>query len=304
MKKGWIIALSVLVLLALGGYIWYSQLKHEAANEQGPYDNTLKPRLELSRMDFTDISDEAITMNMYMLVDNPLPVGFKAHRLDYTFYIANTPVVVDSYKKPIEIKSGDSTLIVIPAKVFSKKMMKVLETLDRKNIDSTTYKIRTTFALDVPILGEKTFTTTVEKRLPTYYLPTIKVVDIDFGKLGLKRADVAAKVNVTNKNKFPYNITDTHYTVTIDGKQIAEGDQPEPILVKAQATTPVVFPVSGKPGKTLSVLPKMLFDKKNTPYVIDFRCKILDKNNNPMFQNSKFVATIRGMLDDFKKIKK
>ncbi|QHV95875.1 LEA type 2 family protein [Spirosoma endbachense] len=301
MKKGWIIALAVLLAGAIGGYSWYSKLKSNAAAENGPYDNTLKPRLELSRFDFTDISDDAITMNMYMLVDNPLPVGFKARQLDYTFYIADTPVVVDSYKKPIEVKSGDSTLIVMPAKLFSRKLTKVLETLERRNIDSTTYKIRASFALDVPILGEKIFAATTERRLPTYHIPTIKIEDIDFGKLGFKRADVAAKVNVRNKNKFPYNFTDTHYTVTIDGKQIAEGDQPEPILIKAQSTTPVVFPVTGKPGKTLSVLPKMLFDKKDTPYVIDFRCKVLDKNDNPMFKNSKFIATIKGTLDDFKK---
>ncbi|WP_338875258.1 LEA type 2 family protein [Spirosoma sp. SC4-14] len=303
MKKGWIIALGVLIVAAIGAYVGYSRLRHEAAAETGPYDNTLKPRLELTRFDFTNISDDTITMTMYMLVDNPLPVGFKAHRLDYTFYIANTPVVIDSYQKPIEVKPGDSTLIVMPAKLFSKKMTEVLKTLERKNIDSTTYKVRTTFALDLPVLGEKTFATTAEKRLPTYYIPKVKVENIRFGKLGLKEADVAAKVSVINKNKFPYNITDTHYTVSIDGKKIAEGDQPEPILIKAQATTPVVFPVSGKPGKTLSVLPKMLFDKKDTPYVIDFRCKVLDKNNNPTFKNSKFIATIKGTLDDFKKKK-
>ncbi|GAB3887880.1 LEA/WHy family protein [Spirosoma agri] len=303
MKKGGVIALVVLLLGAIGAYVWYSRLKQNASAENGPYDNTLKPRLELSRFDFTDISDDAITMNMYMLVDNPLPVGFKAHQVDYTFYIADTPVMVDSYRKPIEVKSGDSTLIMMPAKLFSKKLTKVLETLERKGIDSTTYKMRTTFALDVPILGEKTFSATTERRMPTYYMPKIKIEDIDFGKLGLKRADVAAKVSITNKNKFPYNITDTHYTVTIDGEQIAEGEQPEPILIKAQATTPVVFPVTGKPGKTLSVLPKLLFDKKDTPYVIDFRCKIIDKNDNPTFKNSKFIATIKGTMDDFKKLK-
>ncbi len=58
-----------------------------------------------------------------------------------------------------------------------------------------------------------------------------------------------------------------------------------------------------KPGKALGLLPKALFDKKDTPYAITFRCKILDKNNNPMFQQSKFVTTIKGTLLDFKKNK-
>ena len=301
MKKGWIIALVLLLTVGVGAYVWYRSLKNEAAAEGGKYDNTLKPRLELSRFDFTNISDDVIDMNMYLLIDNPLPIGFKASKVDYTVYIADTPVVKDSYNKPIEVKSGDSTLVKLPAKLLSKKLSEVLKTLDRKGIDSTTYKLQTSFALDVPILGERTFTVTSEHRWPTYYIPEFKVEDIDFGKFSLKSQDIAAKINVINRNKFPYNITDTHYSITIDGKQIAEGDQPEPILIKAEATTPVVFPVSAKPLKALGILPKYLFDKKDTPYVVDFRCKVLDKNDDPMFEHSKFITTIRGTLADFKK---
>ncbi|GAB3993408.1 hypothetical protein GCM10028807_28550 [Spirosoma daeguense] len=304
MKKGWIIALSVLFLVVIGGYVWYSQLKNKAAQEEGPYDNTLKPRLELTRMTITDISEESMTVNMYMLIDNPLPIGFEAHQMDYTVYIADTPVVQDAYRKPIAIEAGDSTLLKLPVKIKAEKATNVLKTLEAKGIDSTTYKVRSTFALDIPILGEKTFSVTIERRLPTFYIPKIKIDDIDFGPLGLKRTDVATKVLVTNKNKIPFNITDARYTVKIDGKEIADGQQTDPILIKAQATTPVIFPVTARPGKTLSVLPKMLFDKKDTPYVVNFSCKLVDKNDNPMVQDSKFMATITGTLDDFKKLKK
>lgn len=304
MKKGGLVVLMLLLIGGTGAYIWYKKLEDKQTSTGKPYDNTMKPRVEMSRFAITDIDEDTIRMNLYVLIDNPLPIGFKSPKLDYTFFIANTPVMVDAYKKPIEIKSGDSTLVVLPAKLVYKKMLKVLETLDRKDIDSTSYKMQAKFVLDVPILGQKTFVTTVDKRMPTLYLPKIKIEDIDFGKLGLKRTDVAAKVSITNRNKMPFNMTDAHYTVAIDGKEIAEGSQPEPILIKAQATTPVVFPVIMKPGKTLSVLPNMLFNKKNTPYSVKFRCKLIDKKGNSSFANSKFASTITGTLDDFKKIKK
>ncbi|WP_077924104.1 LEA type 2 family protein [Spirosoma sp. 209] len=301
MKRGWIIALGLLLLGVIGAYIWYSRLKNNAESEGGAYDNTLKPRLEVSTLDITNIDDDVIDMTLKMLIDNPLPVGFKATGLRYTVYMAKTPIVEETYAKPIEVESGDSTFITLPMKLLNKKLMTVLKTLDEKGIDSTTYGVRATFDLDVPILGERTFTQTIEKKLPTYYIPTIKIKDIDFGKLGLKRTDVAAKVNVENRNRFPYNFTDTRYTVSIDGKQIAEGEQPEPILIKQQAVTPVVFPVTVKPGQSLGLLPKMLFDKKDTPFLVTFQCKIIDKNGNLAFKNSKFNTTIRGTLADFKK---
>ncbi|MGF7215139.1 LEA14-like dessication related protein [Spirosoma lacussanchae] len=301
MKRGWIIALGLLLLGVIGAYVWYSRLKNNAESEGGAYDNTLKPRLEVSTLDITNIDDDVIDMTLKMLIDNPLPVGFKATGLRYTVYMAKTPIVEETYAKPIEVESGDSTFITLPMKLLNKKLMTVLKTLDEKGIDSTTYGVRATFDLDVPILGERTFTQNIEKKLPTYYIPTIKIEDIDFGKLGLKRTDVAAKVNVENRNRFPYNFTDTRYTVSIDGKQIAEGEQPEPILIRKQAVTPVVFPVTVKPGQSLGLLPKMLFDKKDTPFLVTFHCKIIDKDGNLAFKNSQFNTTIRGTLADFKK---
>ena len=294
----------LLLIGAIGAYVWYSNLKEKRVSSGGAKDDTLKPRLELGRMNITDINDGAISMTMDLLIDNPLPVGFKASQMDYTVYIADTPIVKDAYKKAIELKSGDSTLITLPIKLLAEPMLKVLKTLERKGVDSATYKVRSSFALDVPILGEKTFAITLEKKLPTLYIPKIKIDDIDFGPLGLKRTDVATKVRVTNKNKFPLNIADARYTVFIDGKEIADGHQPDPILIKAQATTPVIFPITTRPGKTLSVLPKMLFDKKDTPYRVDFRCKLIDKEGDKSFKDSKFAATIKGTLDDFKELKK
>ncbi|GAB3554204.1 LEA/WHy family protein [Spirosoma fluminis] len=301
MKKGWIIALGLLVLGAIGAYVWYNRLKSNAAAEGGAYDDTLKPRLEMSTIEITNIDDDVVTMNLKMLIDNPLPVGFKANRLRYTVYMAKTPIMEESYDKAIEVKSGDSTLITIPAKLYIKQLNTVLKTLDRKDIDSTTYGVRAAFDLDVPILGDRTFTQTFEKRLPTFYVPKVKIDDIDFGKLGLKQTDVAAKVNITNENKFPFSFTDTHYTVSIDGKLIAEGDQPEPVLIKAQGTTSVVFPVTMKPGKTLGLVPKMLFDKKDTPFLVTLKSKLVSKDDNPMFSNSQMNTTVRGTLADFKK---
>ncbi|MBC3788123.1 LEA type 2 family protein [Spirosoma utsteinense] len=302
MKKGWIIALLLLLIGGLGAYVWYSRLKNNAAAEGGAYDNTLKPRLEMSNATITNIDADKIDMTVRMLIDNPLPVGFKAKGLNYTVLMANTPIVQDKYEKTIEVKSGDSTYVTLPMRVLLKQMTQVLKTLDKKDIDSTTYTIQTTFDLDVPILGERTFKTTINKRLPTYYVPEIKIDDIDFGKVGLKRTDVAAKVRVVNRNKFPYNFTDTHYSVFIDGKLISEGDQPEPILIRAQATTPVVFPVSMKPGQALSIIPDALFNKETTPYMINFRCRIVDKDKSAAFNNSKMNMQIKGTLADFKKL--
>lgn len=303
MKKGWIIALLLLLVGSIGAFVWYTRLKKEAAAEGGAYDGTLKPRVEVSHIEYTDISDDMISVTAYMLIDNPLPVSFKARDLDYSVQINGEEVIRDSYRKAIALKSKDSSTLALPAKLKATRLIAILKDLERRGVDSTNYRIRATFNLDVPILGERTFTIDQTRRLPTYHIPQVKVDDIDFGKLSLKAMDIAAKVTVVNKNKFSYAITDTHYTITIDGKQIAEGEQPDPILIGKQSATPIVLPVTVKPGQALGLLPKALFDKKDTPFNIAFRCKLLDKNKDPMRHQSQFATTIRGTLADLKKKK-
>lgn len=194
-------------------------------------------------------------------------------------------------------------MLTLPITLKAQTLLAVLKDLENRGVDSTNYRVQTTFDLDVPILGERTFTIDQTRRLPAYFIPKVTVADIDFGKLSLKSMDVAAKVNIVNKNKFALSITDTHYSISIDGKQIAEGDQEEPVLIRKQATTPVVFPATVKPGQAFGLLPKALFNKKDTPFVVTFRGKLIDKNKKPLFQQSQFSTTIRGTLADLKKLK-
>ncbi|RRB11836.1 LEA type 2 family protein [Larkinella knui] len=302
MKKGWLIALGLLLLGFAGAFIWYQRQQKRAADE--PHGTALTPRLELASFLITDIDDDHVTMNMKLLIDNPLPVGFKAKRVDYELYIDTAMVMKDSYRKTVELEAGDSTMVTLPAKLLYKRLNYVLKQLDKQNVDSTVYSIRSTFDLDVPVLGQRTFSIKTDRKLPTLYLPTVKITDIDFGKIGLKRTELAVKVDIGNRNKIPFNFKDTHYTVSIDDDVVAEGDQPEPILIKEQSVTPVVFPVTLKPGKFDNVALKALFDKKHTKYLIEFRSKMISKDGNSALDDSQIVNRIKGTLADLKDLKK
>lgn len=297
MKKGWIIALGILLLGLLIAFLWYK--RQERLAEKEPYGTVLKPRIEFTSWEITDIDANLVKVKGKMLIDNPLPVGFKAKRLDYDVLIGSTVISSGDYPTTIEIEPSDSSTIVLPIETSLKKLEGVLDRLHRNHIDSVYYTVVSRFDLNIPILGDRTFTDTTKIKLPTVYLPKLKIQKIDVGKIGLKETDLAMNVAIENQNVVPFNIFDTHYTISIDDKVIAEGYQADPILIKKQATTPVVFPVTLKPGKLLGMTGKMLFDKKDTPMVIDFRCKVIDKTGNNMFKNSKMAVRIEGMMNEF-----
>jgi LEA14-like dessication related protein len=302
MKKGWFIALGLLLLGFVGAFIWYQRQEKRAAEE--PHGTVLTPRLELASFLITDIDDDHINMTMKLLIDNPLPVGFKAKRVDYELYIDTAMVMKDSYRKTVELEAGDSTLVTLPAKLLYKRFNYVLEQLDKQHVDSTIYTIRSTFDLDVPVLGQRTFSIKTEKKLPTLYIPTVKITDIRFGKIGFKETDLAVKADIENRNKIPFSFKDSKYVVSIDDDVVAEGSQPEPILIREQAVTPVVFPVTLKPGKFDNVALKALFDKKHTRFLVEFRSKLITKGGNSALDDSKIINRIKGTLADLKELKK
>ena len=302
MKKGWLIALGILLLGLLIAFLWYKRQERLAESE--PYGTVLKPRIEFSTWEITDVDADRVKVKGRLLIDNPLPVRFKAKRMDFDFLIDSTLVSSGQYPATIEIEPSDSSVVVLPIETSMKKLEGVLDRLHRNHVDSVYYTVRSRFDLDIPILGDRTFTDTTKIKLPTVYLPTFKVQKVDVGKIGLKENDLAMNVAIENRNVVPFNIFDTHYTISINNEVIAEGYQADPILIKKQATTPVVFPVTLKPGKLLGMTGKMLFDKKDTPMVIEFRCKVIDKEGNNMFKNSKMAVRVEGTMDEFMAAKK
>jgi LEA14-like dessication related protein len=146
------ITLGLLFVGILGVYLYYSRLKSNAEAEGGAYDGTLKPRVELSRFDFENITDDEITMNMYILLDNPLPIALKGHNVDYSFYVNDQELVKESYEKGVSVQAQDSTVIALPAKLKAKKMTALLEDLDRRKVDSADYRLRISFDTDAECL--------------------------------------------------------------------------------------------------------------------------------------------------------
>ncbi len=299
MKKGWIIALGLLLIGCLGAYIWYNKVKQQTPDNGNP----LLPRFTMRQMNISDIGPDAMTVTVSTGIANPLPVTFRARELAYRVFIANREVVADAWKKPITVKANDSVQLTLPVRVLYKRLEDVLKTLDKKDIDSTDYRMEATFQTDVPIAGNKFVKIVVNRKLPTFYIPEAKVQDIDLGKLGLKRTDVAVTMRVVNKNKFPFYMSHSHYSVTIAGKLLADGEQASPILIRKQDITVYKLPITIKPGNTLSILPKYLFDKKDTPFQIDFSGHTSMKEHPSADDISRVKTIIKGTLDDLKKLK-
>ncbi|HLL41657.1 MAG TPA: LEA type 2 family protein [Segetibacter sp.] len=291
--RKWLIALAIVALLVVGFWLWWRSPNSSIKEGAG----RLVPELSVASLNITDIDQNKISATSNIILRNNLPVEVKTNRLDYVIYIDSAKVIEDSYSKPVTIRSSDTTSIRLPMEIMFRNMAAVLKRFEDKNIDSADYSMKATFQVDVPVAGERNFTMNFSKRLPALRLLKAKMGNIDIGKLGFKESSLDMTVNVQNPNAFPIKMKDGKYKLSIDNDaNVMEGVMEKVVNIPAHGTAPVSMHVDMKTMKIPELGWKMLFDKKDTRFKLNFSGKLMSENG--MLNNSNMAFNMDGTLDE------
>ena len=297
--RKWLIALAIVALLIVGFWLWWRSPNSSIKKGAG----RLAPELSVASLNITDIDHNKISATSNIILRNNLPVEVKTNRLDYVIYIDSAKVIEDSYSKPITIRSSDTTAIRLPMEIMFRNMTAVLKRFEDKNIDSADYSMKATFQVDVPVAGERNFTMNFSKRLPALRLLKAKMGNIDIGKLGFKESSLDMTLNVQNPNAFPIKMKDGKYKLSIDNDaNVMEGVMEKVVNIPAHGTAPVSMHVDMKTMKLPELGWKMLFDKKDTRFKLNFSGKLMSENG--MLNNSNMAFNMDGTLDELKNMAK
>ncbi|MBT1702776.1 LEA type 2 family protein [Chryseosolibacter indicus] len=287
----WVVAIAmVFVAIAL---IWWRAAKINNKNN-----SMLQPELSVASVSINNIDDEKIDMNAKMNLKNPLPVELKSQKLNYRLLINGTKVLESSYNKPISVKSNDSSSIEMPMEILAKPLISILDQLKDQKIDSAVYTLQASMDIDVPIAGKRTFDFDETKKLPSFLLPKIKTEDLDIKKLKFKESSLKMDVVVENPNTYPLIMEDANYDVVVGKDLEMNGTIPgiTNIPAKSSATVPVQLDIQTQ--KIAKLAWNTLFNKDDTPFAVNFSCKIVSKNE--MFDDSKIAMKTTGTLKDLK----
>ncbi|MCY7350478.1 MAG: LEA type 2 family protein [Cytophagaceae bacterium] len=290
----WLLILVLLALLVAAGWWFFGTRKADGSGGNG-----LKPHLSLATVNITDIDPGRIKMTARMFLSNPLPFEFKSNRLDYQLLIDSVKVLESSYSKPITVRSSDSASIELPIEVLTEQLSRVLKRFEANKTDSANYTLQATVYADVPIAGERQFNFDQTKRLPTVRLPKIKLEKVDVGKLGLKESTLKAVITVSNPNRFPFKFSNARYTAKVGEDLNVNGQIPGLTNVPARGSAPVTIEMDTRTGNIGRLAWKALFDKKDVPFRVNFRAKLV--TDNDLLKNSNMAFNVNGTLEELKK---
>ena len=293
-KRVLIFAGLFLILLAVAGLWWWRS--PSSNNTKKSVASQVMPKVSMASINITDISEDRIRLNSKIKIANPLPFDLHANSLNYEIFIDSIRVLQDAYKKPLSIRSKDSTVIELPMELLSGPMAKVLTYFDRQKRDSADYTVKTNFMVDVPVAGNRHVDLQFTKRLPAVRLPKLKLKDLDLNVFKLKKEGIDMVMQVINPNVFPIKMKDGAFTFNIEDDMKMEGRLDKIIDVPAHGSQNVNMHADIKEGKVLKTGLKMLTSKNETPYHFKFTGRLL--SDNKALNNSPIATTMKGTLNE------
>lgn len=291
------IIILVAVVLVLGAG-WYFYKRKNADPVSG-----LKPRVDMSIAHISDVTDSTVNMELKALVHNPLPVGLDVRKFSYSVQMNGKTIVEDLYGKPLRVGARDSSLVKLPAQLKIRNLRDEGDQEAAKGQDSADYRFESVFYLEKPFLGKDSISFSVDKRLPLYRLPEVKMAGYDLKKLGLKDTEIVIKMEVTNNNPFSIEFRNPMYAMDL-GKQkrFAEGKVTGITKVKGKSKDIYEIPLSVSLGKVIKAAGQMITKGKEMPFTFYFKSKIISENE--VINGSDMNLIMDGELKDVQQFQK
>lgn len=257
------------------------------------------PKLKIATVQILDLNSERAVATMDLRLYNPL-IGLHIDSLFYTVSIENKEVIRSTYPSPFDLPADSSHHLVLPVTIYYDKLVDLLKTLEKKGLDSVTYKVKT-IAYTNYLLKKKIVIET-ERYLPLIRIPEISIEGVHINKPGISNTVVNVSILLYNPNVFSVGFKDMHYAIKIDDDKSLEGNMPDPVWASAMDTTRFSIQSSIDLKEVADNIVDYLINPAKSYYKLTVSMKLLSKQ--PMIENSKMILISEGTLKEIKKIRK
>ncbi len=270
------------------------------ARDKDPYKTFLMPRVELSQIEITSITNEKVEMTAKIVIENHIPLSFTADSLQYVISIDSVDVIKDHYKKSVTLKSDGDSWISLPVTILKHDLTTVLENNKQKNVDSVEYRLKASFYTN--ILFKKKFSVNIGRLLPLIYIPEVKADHIKVNSINFSRAAIHLIISINNQNAFPYKAKNLAYAFSIENNKWIKGTIPGITDIKAKSVTELRIPMR----ISFKEVGETLFDllKKGNKVKYELHLTFRSESENNMLKNSKVIIVSSGTVNSLMKAAK
>jgi LEA14-like dessication related protein len=180
-----------------------------------------EPTVSFDSVSFSGISFTGVDLLAKIIIKNDNPVSIPFPEINWNLFIKDGSFLSGVIPQSTKIAANASTSVDLPLKVGYDGLYKAIITL--LTADETPYRIDLAARFDVPVLKDKTFTTSHSGTIPLLKIPSVSFSGVKFNTVSLSKVEFVLTWQVTNKGGFPLNLDKLDYNFSVNSTPWASG---------------------------------------------------------------------------------
>jgi LEA14-like dessication related protein len=180
-----------------------------------------EPDVSFNSVSITGISFSGIDMLAKINIKNDNPISVPFPEINWNFLVADGSFLSGVIPIGTRIAARDSTTVELPVTVAYAGLYNAVTSLI--NADETPYRIDLAARFPLPVLENKTFTTSHSGVIPLLKMPSISFSGVKFTTINLTRVEFVLTWLVDNKGGFAMNIDNLDYNFAVNNTPWSSG---------------------------------------------------------------------------------
>jgi LEA14-like dessication related protein len=178
-----------------------------------------KPTASILATRLSDLSMDAVTLELYVKVDNPSSVSLPLSALSYTLSSDDRTLVSGNAAPSAPIGASSSDVIPLSLRVPFQDLLSTLSGVRPGSVVDWAAAIELT--VDAPVIGALTLPLEREGKLPIPAVPDVSLTSVRWDELSLTGARATLELAVLNTHTFPIDLDELSFGISLGGTQVA-----------------------------------------------------------------------------------
>ena len=204
-----------------------------------------KPTAHVIGVSIRGLSLENIVLLFDVEVENPYATSLPLIDLGYSLTSGGTKFLEGTVKPTGSIAARGKQVIQLPVTVALSSLLATLKGVKPGSIVPYTADFK--IGVDAPVLGRLDIPLSKSGELPVPAVPHVELTSLAIGKLSLDQMTASAKVQVTNTNQFPLDLTRLGVSFALGGLEVGSSRLAHSVNMPAGQSATVEVPLSFSP---------------------------------------------------------
>ncbi|MBI1369549.1 MAG: hypothetical protein GC162_12955 [Planctomycetes bacterium] len=205
-----------------------------------------KPSASVQDVHFSNLSMDHVDVVFDVKIDNPYSLPLPLVDLDYALASGDSPFLDGKADVGGTVPANGSRTVQLPATISFTKLLSAVKNVKPGSL--VPYKAQLNLKADAPVVGPMTLPISKSGEVPVPAVPQVELAGVEWKNLSLTSAAAVLKLNVTNTNAFPVDLSRMGYELSLAGKSVVNTTIEDATSFKSNEKQELSIPVSFSPA--------------------------------------------------------